>query len=75
MAHDTWDVLPAISVPTLVIHGDADLLVPTENSKLLAERIPGAELHIITGARHVYFWDHGDEASRVVREFLERHPL
>src|SRR5262249_62217956 len=26
--HDAWDEIPAIAVPTLVVHGDADLLVP-----------------------------------------------
>jgi pimeloyl-ACP methyl ester carboxylesterase len=73
--HDAWDQLPQITVPTLVIHGSADEMNVVANARLLAERIPGAELHIIAGARHVYFWDHGEEANRVVGEFLARHPL
>jgi pimeloyl-ACP methyl ester carboxylesterase len=73
--HDAWDLLPRITAPTLVLHGSADEVNVAANAPLLAARIPGAELHIIPGARHVYFWDHADEANRVVRGFLERHPL
>ena len=40
----TYDRLPRISVPTLVTCGDSDILIPAENSKILAERIPGARL-------------------------------
>lgn len=73
--HDAWDLLPRITAPTLVIHGSDDEMNVAANAPLLAERIPGAELHILHGARHVYFWDHGEEANRVVRAFLARHPL
>jgi pimeloyl-ACP methyl ester carboxylesterase len=73
--HDAWELLPRITAPTLVIHGSDDEMNVAANAPLLAERIPGSEIHIIPGARHVYFWDHGDEANRVVRGFLERHPL
>ncbi|GAJ21665.1 unnamed protein product, partial [marine sediment metagenome] len=41
--HDTYDRLPQILAPTLVIAGDADMMIPAENSKLLASRIPNAE--------------------------------
>ncbi len=73
--HDAWDQLPQITAPTLLIHGSDDEMNVVANARLLAERIPGAELHIIPGARHVYYWDHSEEANRVVRAFLERHPL
>ena len=73
--HDAWDLLPRITAPTLVLHGSDDEMNVAGNAPLLAERIPGAALHIIQGARHVYFWDHAEEATRVVRTFLERHPL
>lgn len=73
--HDTWDLLPTISAPTLVIHGSEDRLNPTENAYLLAERIPNAELYIVAGGRHGYFVEYHEEASRVVNAFLARHPL
>jgi 3-oxoadipate enol-lactonase len=73
--HELWDRLPEIAAPTLVIHGSADEVNMAANAPLLAARIPGAELHMIEGARHIYYWDHGEEAHRVVDAFLARHPL
>jgi 3-oxoadipate enol-lactonase len=74
-AHDAWDLLPTIRSPTLVIHGSEDAVNVPANAPLLAQRIPGAELHVIPGARHAYFWDHRRESAAVVRAFLARHPL
>lgn len=73
--HDSWDLLPTISAPTLVIHGSDDKVNPTANAYLLAERIPHAELYIVKGGRHGYFLEFREEANRVVNEFLARHPL
>ncbi len=44
--------LGSIKVPTLVIHGGDDPLVPVEGGKETAESIPGAELVIIEGMGH-----------------------
>ncbi|GAA3357183.1 alpha/beta fold hydrolase [Saccharopolyspora gregorii] len=68
--HDAWDRLPEIQAPTLVLHGDEDLLAPVVNAELLAQRIPGAALHVLPGARHAYFDEFRAEASRSVRDFL-----
>ncbi len=73
--HDTWDLLPAIKAPVLVIHGTDDNINPTANAPLLAARIPGAELVLIDGGRHGYFIEFRDEASAAVLDFLGRHPL
>lgn len=72
MAHDVWDGLPSIRVPTLVVHGDADILVPTENGRLIASRIPGAELVLLPGAGHMLQADAGDAARDAVLGFLAR---
>jgi len=72
MRHDAWDEVPAISVPTLVVHGDADLLVPPENGRLLAERIPAAELVLVPGGGHMLQADAGDVVREAVLGFLER---
>ncbi|MDQ3812029.1 MAG: alpha/beta hydrolase [Chloroflexota bacterium] len=73
--NNTWDQLPLISAPTLVIHGSDDEMVPVGNARLLAERIPAAELHIVQGGRHGYLMEYQEETSRVVLDFLARHPL
>ncbi|MBC7782890.1 MAG: alpha/beta fold hydrolase, partial [Burkholderiales bacterium] len=44
--------LATIKAPVVVVHGDADPLVPLEGGKDLAASIPGAELRIIPGMGH-----------------------
>jgi pimeloyl-ACP methyl ester carboxylesterase len=68
--HNAWDALPKIAAPTLIMHGTDDLLNPTANAKLLAERIPDARVELIEGARHAYFVEFRDVAGRAVVEFL-----
>jgi pimeloyl-ACP methyl ester carboxylesterase len=70
---DSYDRLPSLQVPTLVLHGTEDQLIPTENGRRLAERIPGAELVLLEGAGHVYHSERADEADRVVLDFVRRH--
>ena len=70
----TYDRLPQITAPTLVLAGTGDQLIPAENSRILASRIPGAELVLFEGAGHGYLWEAEEEANRTVREFLRRHP-
>ena len=52
-AHDVADRLGEIAAPTLVIHGDADPLVPVENGRHLAANIPGAELIVYERIGHI----------------------
>ena len=73
--HETWDLLPSITAPVLVIHGTEDNINPTANAPLLAGRIPGAELRMIEHGRHGYFIEFADEATPAVLDFLARHPL
>ncbi|WP_116045964.1 alpha/beta fold hydrolase [Amycolatopsis palatopharyngis] len=70
--HDTCAVLPQIAAPTLVLHGDQDLLAPPGNAAVLAAHIPGARTHIFPGARHGYFDECRPATSAVVSEFLAR---
>lgn len=67
-----FDELPSIAAPTLVVHGAADLLVPTANGTLLAGRIPGAELVLVPGAGHMLQADAGDVVRDAVLAFLAR---
>jgi len=61
-----------ISCPVLVVTGDEDRMMPPENSTLLAEGIPGAELHVIAGAGHSFFIEEPEETNRVVTEFFKK---
>lgn len=70
---DSFDRLPSIRVPTLVLHGTEDLAVSPENAKILAERIPGAELVLLEGAGHLYHSEQAAEADAAVLDFVARH--
>jgi len=72
--HDGWHLLPGIRAPALVVHGSDDRLNPAANAPLLAERIPGARLHMISGARHAYFEEFRTVASSLVLDFLTAVP-
>jgi len=67
---DTFDRLPQIKAPTLVITGTSDLLVPDANSDIINSRIPGSHLHKISGAGHVFFWESPEESAAAVTKFL-----
>jgi 3-oxoadipate enol-lactonase len=67
-AHDTHARLPQIAMPTLVIHGTEDRLLPVQNGRLIASRIPGARLEIFDGVGHLFFWERPDRAAELVCE-------
>jgi pimeloyl-ACP methyl ester carboxylesterase len=73
MGHNACERLPEIKAPTLVIAGDADKLVPVENSRILASRIPGAKLVILKGMGHMFNLETEDESNRIILDFLRRH--
>ena len=52
--HNTWGRLGRIVVPTLVVHGRHDRMVPFGNGELLAGRIPGARLRVLEESGHTY---------------------
>lgn len=70
VGHAAWDRLSEIRVPTLVITGDADRVVPPENSRRIARRLPGAKLVILPGAPHRLFAENADAFNREVVSFL-----
>jgi len=70
IGHDAGDRLKEIAAPTLVITGTADRLVPPENSKRIAERIPGARLVLLPDAPHRLFAENAAEFNREVLTFL-----
>jgi pimeloyl-ACP methyl ester carboxylesterase len=51
-ARSRLERLKQVRVPTLVIHGNEDVLVPIENGRLVAEAVPGARLIEIDGMGH-----------------------
>jgi len=54
MTFNAEDRLGQIKCPTLIVHGDQDLLIPVGNANLLKSRIPQAEVFIIPNAGHAF---------------------
>ncbi len=71
---DATPLLAGISVPTLVLVGDEDVLTPPRESRALAAAIPGARLVEIAGAGHVSCWDRPDAFAAALSEFLATLP-
>lgn len=60
-----------IDVPTLVIHGDADRIVPfSAAGERTAKLIKGAQLHVVKGGPHNIAWTHADEVNSTLVNFL-----
>ncbi|TSA47661.1 MAG: alpha/beta fold hydrolase [Deltaproteobacteria bacterium] len=72
--HDTWEDLIHIQNPTLVLTGSEDVLIPPENSRILAERIPRAQLQVIEKVGHQLFIEEPDACNRAVLKFLRPLP-
>ena len=78
---DSWveeGELGRIAVPTLVVVGNQDILTPRGDSEDLAERIPGAELVVISGAAHglmiEHFWPFNQVLDGFWRRAIASHP-
>ncbi len=67
------DDVARLSVPTLIVHGDSDAIVPFEVSgKRLHEQVAGSELVVVEGGPHGLLASHTDLVNRTLLEFLAR---
>ncbi len=74
LAHDdsTAEQFEQITVPAIVIVGNQDILTPRGDSEELAEKLPNAELVVISGAAHGLMVEHASTFNRVLFEWLRR---
>jgi pimeloyl-ACP methyl ester carboxylesterase len=70
-AFDGGGDLGKIRAPTLVIAGEGDPLIPAENSRILAGRIPGAKLTILKDASHFFWIEKPRETAEALTGFFE----
>ncbi len=66
--HDTSARLPQISVPTQVVHGTLDQLLPVQNGHMIAGLIPDSRLEIFEGVGHMFFLEEPERTAGLVRE-------
>lgn len=74
LATDLLSELSGLQVPTLIVHGSRDLVVPLGSARDVAERVPHGHLEVIRGAAHLPYMSHPEAFNALVRDFLEQHP-
>jgi len=67
-----WQRLTELQIPLLLIFGREDRARAAERAKLLKERVPALDLHIVSGCKHLVPWDAADEFIRLAVPFLKR---
>lgn len=72
-AHDTVERLDRIGSPTLITAGAEDIFVPLRFSRVLYDRISGAELLVIEEGGHGYLWEQVEVFNEACLAFLRKH--
>lgn len=68
---DSVSTLKTINVPTLVVTGDEDVLTGVNEAELIHQHIAGSRLRVIPKAGHFSPWERPEEASLLLRQFLD----
>jgi 3-oxoadipate enol-lactonase len=66
--HDTSERLSELALPTLVIHGSADEMIPVQSGRIVASHIPRSRLEIYEGVGHLFFWELVDRSVELIGE-------
>ncbi len=72
MTFDTATRISQIKAETLILTGNADVVVPMQNSINLSNSIPNARLEIIEGGSHLFFIENAKEFNKIVTDFVNR---
>ncbi len=67
---DSWERLPRLRIPTLILHGEEDGIVPPENARLLSERIPRSRLLTFPGVGHDFTVQMPEDAASAILSFM-----
>jgi len=70
-AFDAADELDALTLPTLLLHGTADRVLPVENAHALARRLPNAELELFEDGPHLFFIEQAAAVTDCLRGYLD----
>jgi 3-oxoadipate enol-lactonase len=70
---DSRPMLNGIGIPTLVVHGREDQIIPTQEAVDMQKSIPGAQLELIPDSGHLVNMEQPNEFNDVVRKFLSNN--
>jgi 3-oxoadipate enol-lactonase len=73
VGHDTSARLPSVDVPTQVVHGTLDQLLPVQNGHMIAELIPGSRLEIYEDVGHMFFLEQPERTAQLLCEHAALH--
>ena len=62
----------SITLPTLIMTGENDLLTPPRYAEYLAAQISGARLSVVPGAGHMVMIEKPEETNRAIEAFIAR---
>ena len=65
--------LAELKLPTLVIHGTLDEMLPVQNGRMIAGLISGSQLEILGGIGHLFFWEQPERSAELVRAHAAVH--
>jgi poly(3-hydroxyalkanoate) depolymerase len=74
LAFAGWSSLPFIrflKMPTLIVMGDRDTIVPLVNGQILAWALPDSRLHVVEDAGHLFIVTRAAETASVINTFLD----
>jgi 3-oxoadipate enol-lactonase len=71
--HDTSARLSQVGIPTLVIHGTLDQLLPVQNGHMIAELLADSRLEIYEDVGHMFFLEQPERTARLLREHAALH--
>jgi len=67
---DLRPLLADLPVSPVIIQGDQDRIVPSEQARFLHENLPGSSLHLLPGAGHLPFWTEAELFNRILVEVI-----
>ncbi len=67
----SYSRLPSIKVPTLVVHGEEDHVLPPQNGRIVASRIPSARFVLVPNAGHILMTDQPEITIQLLLQFLQ----
>jgi 3-oxoadipate enol-lactonase len=65
--HDASARLHEIALPTQIIHGTVDQVLPVQNGCMVADLIPGARIELLEDVGHLFFWERPERSEELLR--------
>jgi 3-oxoadipate enol-lactonase len=73
-SHNVGDQLAELTMPTAVLHGTVDRMLPYPNGVAVHQGIPGATLDTFEGAGHLFFWEDAHRTAAILGDLSARSP-